>query len=68
MKKIDKKISVALANYNNEMYIEKMLDCLLSQSYKNLEIIVVNDCSPGDCDSIMAKYDDDRIKYITIRI
>ena len=36
MKKINKKISIALANYNNEQYIEKMLDCLLSQSYKNL--------------------------------
>ncbi|HAB65761.1 MAG TPA: hypothetical protein DCE23_00190 [Firmicutes bacterium] len=64
MKKINKKISVAIANYNNEMYIETMLDCLLAQSYKNLEIIVVNDGSPGDCDSIMAKYNDDRIKYV----
>lgn len=64
MKKINKKISVAIANYNNEMYIETMLDCLLEQSYKNLEIIVVNDGSPGDCDSIMAKYNDDRIKYV----
>lgn len=64
MNRINKKISVAIANYNNEMYIEKMLDCLLSQSYKNLEIIVVNDGSPGDCDSIMNKYNDERIKYV----
>lgn len=64
MKKINKKISIAIANYNNEMYIEKMLDCLLTQSYKNLEIIVVNDGSPGDCDTIMAKYNDTRIKYV----
>ena len=64
MKKINKKISIALANYNNEQYIEKMLDCLLSQSYKNLEIIVVNDGSPGDCDSIMKNYNDERIKYV----
>lgn len=64
MKKINKKISIAIANYNNEMYLETMLDCLLKQSYKNLEIIVVNDGSPGDCDAIMAKYSDDRIKYV----
>ncbi len=62
----NKKVSIAIANYNNEKYIKKLLDCLIEQSYKNLEIIVVNDASPGDCDSIIEKYQkkDDRIKYV----
>ena len=62
----DKKISIAIANYNNEKYLSKLLDCLIDQTYKNLEIIVVNDKSPGDCDKLMKKYlnNDPRIKYV----
>ena len=45
----DKKISIAIANYNNEKFLSKLLDCLIDQTYKNLEIIVVNDKSPGNC-------------------
>lgn len=66
MKNLNKKISIAIANYNNEQYIETLLDCLINQSYKNLEIIVVNDGSPGNCDEIMNRYleKDKRIKYV----
>ena len=62
----DKKISIAIANYNNEKFLSKLLDCLIDQTYKNLEIIVVNDKSPGNCDSLMKKYlnKDSRIKYV----
>jgi glycosyltransferase involved in cell wall biosynthesis len=39
------KISVIVAAYNVENYIEKCLESIISQTYKNLEIIVVNDGS-----------------------
>lgn len=65
MKKIDKKLSVVVPNYNNEKFLKRSLDCLLEQSYKNLEIIVVNDGSPGDCDALMDNYlSDSRVKYV----
>ncbi len=46
--------------------MEKCLDRLLEQSYKNIEIIIVNDCSQGNCEDIAEKYKkiDDRVKYI----
>lgn len=61
-----KKLSVIIPNYNNEQYLKNSLECLVNQTYKNIEIIVVNDGSKGKCDEIMEKYQkkDDRIKYI----
>ena len=39
------KLSVIVSVYNTEKYIEKCLDSLLNQTYKNIEIVVINDCS-----------------------
>ena len=39
------KISVIVPIYNVEKYLRKCLDSLVSQTYSNLEIILVNDCS-----------------------
>jgi len=63
---MSKKISIAVANYNNEKYLKNCLDKLLNQVYQNIEVIVVNDGSPGNCDEIMEPYlkKDKRIKYI----
>ena len=38
-------ISIILSSYNGEKYIDEQLDSLVNQSYKNIEIIVVDDCS-----------------------
>lgn len=43
--KNDVKISVVITAYNVEKYIKKCLDSILNQTYKNIEIIVVEDCS-----------------------
>lgn len=40
-----KKISVIIPNYNNEKYIEKCLESILNQNYKNIEIIFIDDGS-----------------------
>ena len=63
---IEKKISIIVPVYNAEKYLEKCLDCLINQTYKNIEIIIVNDCSLGNCKEIYENYKkkDSRIKYI----
>lgn len=58
-----KKLSVIIPNYNNEEYLDKSLESLINQSYSNLEIILINDGSKGNCDEIANKYKD-KIKYI----
>ena len=39
------KISVIIANFNHKQYIEQAVKSIIGQTYKNLEIIIVDDCS-----------------------
>lgn len=66
IKQENKKLSIIIPVYNAEQYMEKCLDRLLEQSYQNIEIIIVNDCSKGNCKEIAQKYQakDKRVKYI----
>lgn len=56
-------ISIIVPAYNAEKYIGKCLDSLLSQTYKDIEIIVVNDGSTDATEEIIKQYKDKRIKY-----
>lgn len=60
------RISVVVPIYNVEKYLEKCLDSILEQTYKNLEIILVDDGSPDKCGEICEKYHqkDERIIVI----
>lgn len=60
------KITVIVPVYNVENYLEKCLDSLINQTYKNLEIIVINDGSIDNSGEICQEYaqKDNRIVYI----
>ena len=70
MVKVSKKkqplISVVVPIYKVEEYINKCLDSIINQTYKNLEIILVDDGSPDNCGKICDDYvkKDKRIKVI----
>lgn len=49
-------LSVIVAAYNVENYIEKCVDSLVSQTYKNLEILVINDGSTDKTLEVLEKY------------
>ncbi len=59
-------ISVIVPVYKVELYLKKCVDSLLNQTYKNLEIILVDDGSPDNCPKICDEYakKDNRIKVI----
>lgn len=59
-------ISIVIPVFKTEKYIAKCLDSVLSQTYNNLEVIVVDDGSPDDAFKIVNKYaeKDNRIKLI----
>jgi len=62
---MSKTISVIIPAYNVEKYIEKCLQSVLSQTYKELEVIVVNDGSTDDTGDIITKYSyDPRLIFI----
>ena len=49
-------ISVIIPVYKSEKYLDKCIDSLLNQTYKNLEIIFVNDASPDKSGEICEQY------------
>lgn len=61
-----KLISVIVPIYKVEKYLEQCIDSILKQTYKNLEIILVDDGSPDNCGKICDNYaeKDNRIKVI----
>ncbi|MCF0156053.1 MAG: glycosyltransferase, partial [Veillonella sp.] len=60
------KISVIVPIYNVEPYIHQCVDSIINQTYKDLEIILVDDGSPDNCGKICDEYaaKDDRVKVI----
>ena len=50
------KISVVMPVYNKEMYLDKTLKCILNQSYKNFEVIIVDDGSTDNTKKICDEY------------
>lgn len=60
------KISIIIPAYNIEDYIGECLDSVVNQTYRNIEIIVVNDGSKDSTPQIIDKYasQDDRIRVV----
>ncbi len=58
----DVKFSVTIPAYKDR-YLKETIDSVLSQTYQNYEIIIVNDASPYNLDSIVSQYHDTRIRY-----
>ena len=59
-------ISIVIPVYKVEKYLEKCIESIINQTYKNLEIIIVDDGSPDNCPQICDEYSkkDKRIKVI----
>lgn len=53
----DKKITVVVPCYNVENYLERCLDSLLSQTFKDIEIVMIDDCSTDNTRNIIEKYE-----------
>ncbi|WP_300754281.1 glycosyltransferase family 2 protein [uncultured Brachyspira sp.] len=56
--------SIIVPVYNTEQYLKRCLDSIVNQTFKDIEIIIVNDHSPKNCDEIISQYKDERIIYI----
>lgn len=63
---IEPKISVIVAAYKVEEYLHKCVDSILAQTYKNLEVILVDDGSPDSSGAICDEYasKDARVRVI----
>lgn len=61
-----KKLSIIIPVYNTEAYLKRCIDRVVAQTYKNVEIIIINDASTDKCCEIIKEYikKDNRIIYI----
>lgn len=50
-------VSIIVPVYNVEKYLNRCVESLLNQTYKNIEIILVNDASPDNSIAIMKEYE-----------
>ncbi len=59
-------VSVVLPVYNGERFISESIKSILNQSYQNIELIIVNDCSTDKTEEIIKEFEksDDRIRVI----
>lgn len=49
------KISVIVANFNHAQYIEQAVNSILNQTYKNVEVIIVDDCSNDNSKDVITE-------------
>lgn len=49
-------VSVIIPTYNNAKYLKESLDSVFNQTYKTLEVIVIDDCSTDNTKEILNKY------------
>src|SRR4051812_6630709 len=49
-------VSVGIPVYNAEKYILQTLESVKVQTYKNIELLLVNDCSPDNSSSIVSAW------------
>jgi glycosyltransferase involved in cell wall biosynthesis len=55
-------VSVIIPTYNRPKYLKQAIDSAVKQTYKNIEIIVSDDCSPENPQKIVDSFNDPRIR------
>ena len=54
-------VSILMPVYKTAPYLREAMDSMLSQTFADFELIVLNDCSPDNAEEILEAYDDPRI-------
>ena len=61
-------VSILMPVYKTSQFLREAMDSILSQTFNDFELIVLNDCSPDDAEEVLDGYDDPRIvRYKGIR-
>ena len=57
-------VSIIMPSYNTVDYIGDSIKSVINQTYKEWELIIVDDASTDDTDKVVYSFNDDRIRYI----
>ena len=60
---VDGLVSIIMPSWNTGKFIGESIQSVLNQTYKNWELIIVDDCSTDNTDEIVASFNDERIRY-----
>lgn len=60
---IDGLVSIIMPSWNTGKFIAESIESVLAQTYKNWELLIVDDCSTDNTDEVVASFKDTRIKY-----
>ncbi|TKI69408.1 glycosyltransferase [Sulfurimonas crateris] len=61
---LDKLVTVWIPAYNHEQYIHEAINSVINQTYKNIELIIINDGSPDKThEKIMELYDECKNRF-----
>ncbi len=60
---LDGLVSIIMPSWNTGKFIGESIQSVLNQTYKNWELIIVDDCSTDNTDEIVASFNDERIRY-----
>lgn len=63
MNKDRPKVSVLLSVHNHENYVGNAIESVLSQTYQDWELIIIDDCSQDRSPDVARQYKDDRIQF-----
>lgn len=61
---IDGLVSIIMPSWNTGRFIAESIQSVINQTYKNWELIIVDDCSTDNTDNIVETFHDDRIRYL----
>ncbi|WP_410981432.1 glycosyltransferase family 2 protein [Bacillus pacificus] len=59
-------ISVVIPTYNRGSLIKNTINSVLNQTYKNFELLIIDDASTDNTEEIVKGYDDSRIKFVKL--
>lgn len=57
-------VSIIMPSWNTSNFIAESIQSVINQTYKNWELIIVDDCSTDNTDEVVSFYKDQRIKYL----
>lgn len=61
-------VSVVMPAYNSEKYIAEAIDSILGQTFRDLELIIIDDCCQDHTAEIVESYTDDRIIFVQNKV
>lgn len=59
---VDGLVSIIMPSWNTGRFIAESIQSVINQTYKNWELIIVDDCSTDNTDEVIAKFNDNRIR------